>query len=171
MTLENIVQILFNPTFTGWFLFIKIIFLLTILFFLALIIYVLVTTSWIRRMIIWDLREFSTYRHFGLVGTEKKWAKIKERFKIGLEAETKLAIIETDSFLDENLGAMGYRGENLDEKLDRLTADIISNLGEVKEAHQTCSNIIHDPSYHLDIVEAKKLLDAYEKALIDLQAI
>ena len=112
---------------------------------------------------IWDWIEFFTYRHFGLVNVNRKWRRIQKRFKMGVESESKLAIIEADALLDEILKEMGYAGQTLGERLDTLTLDVLANLEEVRKAHQIRSDIVHDLSYHLDRETAKKVLNIYEK--------
>ena len=171
MTFNEIVQFIAEPDFNIWWLsLLKIIFLGAGLFYIGFIVYALIKTTWLKRLMLWDLREILTYRHFGLAGIAKKWAKIKERFDMATESEAKLAIIEVDNLLNEILKDMGYRGETLGEKLDKLTPELLANLLQVREAHQIRSNIVHDPSYHLHSEEAKRAMDIYEQALINLQA-
>ena len=169
--ISSIIRFILYPELPGWFLLIKIIFLLVSLFFMGIIVFALIKTLWLKRIILWDMKEYLTYRHYGLPKTEKKWGKIKERLEIGTESEAKLAIIEADSFLNDILKVMGYVGETLGEKLNKLTTDVLMNLEEIKGVHEIHSNIIHDPSYRLDIEEAKRVLDVYEKTLIELQAL
>ncbi len=169
--IDNIIQFLFNPVLPEWLVVIKIIFLSISLFAICFIIFVLFTTSWLKRLIIWDLKEYLTYKHYGLMGVAKKWAKIKERLTIGTESEAKLAIIEADDLLNNILKEMGFVGTTLEEKLEKITTDVLSNLKELKEAHNLRSNIIHDPTYRLELEEAKRALRVYEDALIELQAL
>ena len=171
MILEEINQLIFNITSSPLFLVVKFIFLAISLFFIVIIVFVLITTTWLKRLVIWDLKEFMTFRHYGLPRIEKKWANIRERLEAGTEAEAKLAIIEAEVLLDDTLKRVGFLGQTLDEKLEKLNTDILSNLEEVKEVHKVRSNIIHDPSYRLDIKEAKRVLDVYEDALVDLEAL
>ncbi|MCP6718986.1 MAG: hypothetical protein KJI71_01995 [Patescibacteria group bacterium] len=171
MNHEGIIQFILDPDFNIWWLsLIKIIFLAMGLFYIGFIVFALIKTSWIRRLIFWDLTEILTYRHFGLAGVAKKWAKVKERFDLGTEADTKLAIIEADNLLDGVLKDMGYGGETLGERLDKLTTETLDNLKDVSEIHKIRSNIVHDPSYRLDAAEARKAFEVYEKALNNLQA-
>jgi hypothetical protein len=167
--INNFLEFILNPVLPDWLLFVKFVFLLISLFFIGFIFFALITTSYLKRLIIWDMIEYLTYRHYGAVNKEKKWVKIKERLGIGTEPEAKLALIEAGTLLDNSLRDMGYAGANLTERIDRLTTDIIENLSDLKDAHEVRSNIIHDPTYRLDVKEARELLDVYEKALVDLQ--
>jgi len=73
--------------------------------------------------------------------------------------------------LDETLKRLGYPGESLGERSEKLTVDILPNLEEVRQVHKIRNNIIHDPTYKLNLGEAKKALAIYEKALINLDAL
>lgn len=169
--LNEIISFLLNPEITGWLLAIKIIFLITSGIFLSFIIWALIKTEWLKRLFLWDLKEILTYKPYLFKKYTKEWEEIKKRLEIGLESEAKLAIIEADSLLDKALKNLGYPGENLDERLEKLTPEIILNLKEVKEAHKVYSDIIHDPSYKLDLAEAKRIISIFEKTLLDLQVL
>jgi len=169
--INEIIQFILYPKITGWLLVIKIIFLFFSSFFLGFIIWALINTTWLKRLIIQDLKEFLTFRPYGMKKFDKEWKKIEERLDTGFEAEAKLALIEADSLLNEALNRLGYPGESLGERLDKITTDILSNLDEVHLAHKIRNNIIHDPTYKLNLEEAKKTLSIYEKALIDLGAL
>ncbi len=73
--------------------------------------------------------------------------------------------------LDDILKRMGYGGESLGERLEKITVASLPNLDEVKVAHKTRNNIVHDPDYRLSLDEARKTLEIYEKTLTDLQAL
>jgi len=171
MTIEQMISFVLNPTFSGWLLFFKILFIFFSLLFLGFIIFALLKTTWLKRLIIWDLQEFLTYRPFGVTKIVGKWQRIKKRLETGMESEAKLAIIEADSMLDGILDRMGFGGRTLGERLERLTAVSLPNIEEVKQAHKIRNSIVHDPTYKLDLEEAKKVISAYEKALTDLQAL
>jgi hypothetical protein len=171
MDSNAIVQFILNPVLPVWALILKFIFLALGLFYMVFIIISLLKTKWLRWLVIWDTIEYMTYRHYGLGKVEGKWAKIKERLEVGTEPEAKLAIIEAEGVLDGILKEMGYAGDNFSERLNKLTTDIIANLEDLKEAHQVRSNIVHDPSYHLEIKEAKNILDIYEETLTELHVL
>jgi hypothetical protein len=168
ITLNDIIQFLISPNFTGWLLVVKIIFIVLCSFFLFFILFILTKTTWLRRLFIWNLIEFLTYRPFGTKKIARQWLEIKKRLDTGLESEYKLSIIEADSILNENLEKMGYKGETTGERLKNLTDVVLPNLGDILEAHKIRNNIIHDPDYRLNLDVAQKLISDYEKTLIDL---
>ena len=175
MTPDNITQtvsnILTSITSSGWFLVIKFTFLSLILFFIGFLIFVFTKTTWFSRLILWDFKEYLTFRHYGLPRIERKWIKIRERLEAKTEPEAKLAVIEAEALLDDILKKEGFLGRTFDERLNKLSTDIIANLEELKEAHQVRSDIVHDPTYRLDLKEAERILNIYEKSLVELQAL
>ena len=169
--LNELISFILNPTFSGWLLVLKIIFIILGLIFFGYIIFALVKTSWLKRMIIWDLQEFLTYRPFGVRRIVKEWRKIKAKLETGLESEYKLAVIKADAMLDNILMRMGFGGVTLGERLTKLTVVSLPNIEEVRQAHRIRNNIIHDPDYRLSLDEARRVVAIYEKALTDLQAL
>ncbi len=169
--MEKIISYILSPPFIIWLFILKILFLILSLFFLGVVIFVLIKTTWIRRIIFWDAQEFLTYRSYGVRKIAKQWLKIRARLDTGMESEFKLAAIEADSMLDDILKRMGYGGESLGERLEKITVASLPNLDEVKVAHKTRNNIVHDPDYRLSLDEARKTLEIYEKTLTDLQAL
>ncbi len=168
--MPEIISWLISPTFSGWLLILKILFIVVALILLGFIIFALAKTSWLKRLWIWDLVEFFSFRPYGVRKVVKAWAKITARLETGLESEYKLAVIEADSILNDILKRMGFGGETLGERLERLTAAILPNLKQIWEAHKIRNNIVHDPDYRLALDETRRVLDIYEQALRDLQA-
>ncbi len=168
--MEILTQYITSPSFNGWILILKTILIVFSLLFLTGIVLFLSRSSWLKIIFLFDIFEFFTYRPFGVKKIIKAWNKIMARLETGLESEYKLAIIEADSMLDDTLKRMGYGGETLGERLGKLTSATLPNIEEVKKAHQTRNNIIHDPDYRLSLDEAKKVLAIYEQAFKDLQA-
>ena len=168
---QELIQFILYPKITGWLLALKFIFISFGVFFTAYVIWALIKTTWLKRIFLWDLKEFLTYRPYGTKKFKKEWKKIKDMIATELESELKLALIEADKILNKVLEDMGYAGESLGERLDKLTTDILPNLEEVRQAHQLRNDVVHDPSYRIDIAETKKALAAYERALDDLDAI
>ena len=152
-------------------LFVKFIFILFALFFLAVIIYFLKKTTWFDKIFWQDFVEFTTFSSYSMVKSREAFKKIMERLKSQNEDEAKLAIIEADDFLNEVLNKIGYKEkESLGEKLDEVTPDTLPNLKEVIEVHRIRNNIIHDPAYRFDFDEAKRILSIYEQAIQNLES-
>lgn len=168
--MSEIISWLISPTFSEWLLILKTLFITVALILFGFIIFVLAKTSWLKRLIIWDLVEFFSFRPYGVRKVVKAWAKITSRLETGLEAEYKLAVIEADSILDNILKRIGFGGVTLGERLERLTVATLPNLKQILEAHKIRNNIVHDPDYRLTLDEARRMSGIYEQALRDLQA-
>lgn len=168
---QKIILWLFNPPFDNEILYtLRVVFVVAaIVLFLAMI-FLFFRASWIKYLIWYDAVEYLTFRPFGVKKIEKDWMKNKARTNTGLESEYKLSVLEADSMLNDILKKMGYSGETLGEKLSGLTKATLSNIEDIKVAHQTRNNIIHDPDYKLTPEETKRVLDVFEKAFRDLEA-
>lgn len=171
MNLNDITYFFLYPEFKDGLLIVKIIFLTFGFIFLLFLNIAFFRTTWLKRILLWDLSEVFTYRAHGIGKFVKKWKIIKGRLQRESESEAKLAVIEADSLLNDVLLEMGYKGESLGERLENLTADLLPNLEDLKKAHATRNNIIHDPYYKLSISEVKDTLEIYEKTLVHLQAL
>ena len=171
--LEKSLEVLTNfalfPSFTGWLLVIKIVFILLFLASLVLVIILLLKTSWLKYRYLEDAAEILTFKPFGARKIEKEWKKIMFHLTKKLDSEYKLAIIEADNLLEDILKNLGYQGKSLGERLDQLNEITLPNLAKVREAHQVRNNIIHDPNYVLSLEETKKVLAIFEKAFQDLE--
>jgi deoxyribodipyrimidine photolyase-like uncharacterized protein len=169
--INEIVSFLLYPEFTGWLLVLKYSFLFFGFFFFGYTIWALLKTSWLKRAILIDLKEFLTYKPFYAKKFSPKWRKIEKRLESKIEADFKLAVLEADELLEKIMNEIGYQGKDLTEKLERITEDVISNLKELKEARKIKDDIVEDPTFRLSEEEAKRILKIYEKALKDLQAL
>jgi len=171
---QTIIQFIFTPNFSGqlWFLMvIKIIFILVSVFMIGMIIYVLATTSYLKRIWLWGAKEVLTFRGYATSHLEGRWRKIISKLNSNLASDYKLAIIDADLMLEEVLKKMGYVGTNLTEILLTITDEILPNLEDIRKAHQIYLNIINDPSYNLELEETKNIISAYQKSFEQLQVI
>ncbi len=143
-------------------------FLAISLFFLAMIIFVLGKTEWLRHAFLEKTIEFLSYHPYKMKKVTKDWAKILKRLEKGAEAEYKLAIIEADEVFDNTLKKMEYGGKTMEEKMEQVSV-ILPNIDEIREAHKIRDNVVHNPNYKLGLDEAKRILETYEKALRELE--
>ena len=171
MDINNIIQFILNPEPSVWLLSFKVVVLFIDLFMIAFIVYALLKTGWLNKILLYDVQEFLTYKHYGLSRTKSKWEEIEGYFKKGTEPEMKLAIVEANSLLDNILRIMSYKGKDLGSRLDGINEDILENLDDVKKYHKIYSNIVHDPTYRLDFKVAQDALKAYRDALVNLDAL
>lgn len=135
------------------------------------IVWAFFNTSWFRYAFLTDLQEFFTFRSYGLRKMTERWLKTQARLETAQEAEYKLAVIEADSMTDEALKRMSFPGATVDERLQNLSAAIVPNVEEVRQAHALRNNVVHDPNFRLSLDEARKTLSAFEKAFQSLDLI
>lgn len=167
----SIIDFIISPSFTGSLLTLKIIFLGFSLLLLIIIVILLSRTNYLPNLVLEDIFEILTYRPVGARRILKQWTKTKQRLETGLESEYKLAVIEADSTIDEVFRKMGYLGDTIGERLEKINVVVLPSVEEIREAHKIRNNIVHDPDYRLTLDEAKKALAIYEKALTDLGAL
>jgi len=151
---------------TGTLLMLKIFMILFCLGSLAFIIYVWTTTNYLRRLWIWDVKEFFTYRSYATRVIDKDWIKIKKRLLKNDENEYKLAVIEADLLLNDVLTRANFEGRILAEKIEKRP-QAFSEVEALKSADQLYQDIVNDPAYKLDYESAKKAILAFEQALKD----
>ena len=128
--------------------------------------------GWLTFSVFADITTFLTYRPFGFrkIG-KRKWGKITARLQTGSEAEYKLAVMEANTMLDDLLKKMRIRGDTIDERLQNTSEIIFPNLEELQEFQRIRNNIVYDPDYRLSSVDARKILEGYEKAFRALDLI
>lgn len=158
------------PADQGFYLFLKIFCVLFDFSVIAFIIYVWITSPYLRRMWFWDVKEFFNYHAYMVRRINKDWNKIIGRVKTNMETEFKLAVIEADLLLNEVLLRLGYAGANLTEKLEKTPKGKLSNHDQIREADLIYQKIVHDPSYKLSRDETKKAILIFEQAFKDLDA-
>lgn len=168
---DKVSSIINNPGIQGLLLLPKLFLAPLGLFFLFFIVFALAKSSFLYYLLWLDAREFVTFRAFGVRRMAQQWLRALGRLETANEAEYKLAIIEIDSMIDEALKRLGFAGETLDDRLQNAPSSVLSNLAELKEAHRTRNNIVHDPNFILSLTIARRVMGVYEQSLKELDLI
>jgi hypothetical protein len=93
-----------------------------------------------------------------------RWRHVLERTESTNESDWRQAIIDADSILDEILVKMGYQGEGVGERLQRVTRGDMKSLDEAWDAHKIRNRIAHDgTAFALSQHEAKRVINQYRK--------
>jgi hypothetical protein len=166
----------FNITGTGSLgLFFRILFFIIILFLLFMIAYCIVRIFEIRKKEKEHLEhEIKEYARKQKEKEEKlsnpdgtvnpKWQSILTHVFSPNEAEWKIAIIEADTMLEELMDQLGFKGENLGEKLKSADQEKFKYLTSAWEAHTLRNRIAHEGSnFELTQREAKRVVTLYEQ--------
>jgi uncharacterized membrane protein len=139
------------------------IFSLVAVFFLVVILYVLVRK--------YEMRQ-ETARKLGRPKTidievykkHDRWQVVLDHVHSANPSDWRLAIIEADNILDEMVTRIGYKGENLGEKLKSVEPSDFLTLNEAWEAHKIRNKIAHEGlSFQIDHREAKRVISLFEK--------
>jgi hypothetical protein len=101
----------------------------------------------------------------------ERWESVLKKLEANDESSYKLAVIEADKIFDDLLKRMGYQGEDMGERLRQLTSSQIANLDEVWQAHKIRNRIVHEPDFQLKRSQAKRVVEIYQRALEDLEAV
>lgn len=99
------------------------------------------------------------------------WSIIMRRMSTTREAEYKMAIIEADKLFDDLLQKMGYKGEDMGERLQQITPEQLSNISAIWKSHKVRNLISHDTQYHLSFSDAQWVIKNYEDAFVELQVL
>jgi hypothetical protein len=98
----------------------------------------------------------------------REWERVKGRLRRGGDAELRLAVIEADQLLDTMLKRIGFSGNTMAERLERIGPWQLPNLPDVWVAHKMRNRLVHEPHTRITPYEAETALQIYEKALQSL---
>jgi hypothetical protein len=101
-----------------------------------------------------------------------RWQKVLDLVHSTNDSDWRLAIIEADNILDEMVTRIGYKGENLGEKLKSVEPSDFLTLQEAWEAHKVRNKIAHEGlSFRMDHREAKRVVAQFEKVFKEFEFI
>lgn len=125
------------------------------------------------------IRGLAPYYRTGVMGMEipatsakkmrKRWDKIENRLKTENVSQFKVAVIEADKIIDGILEGVGYKGENMGERIEKIMPGHIEDVEKLQWAHEIRNQIIHDESFEINKEKAEEVLGIYEKVLKDLE--
>ncbi len=158
---RNIVYYIISDPFLFY---LRIVFIAVSVILSLAIIFLLIITNWINRLVLEDATEILTYRPYGAKKTFKQWARIKKRMETGKGSDYRMALVDADALLKDILERMGYKGETMRQILESIDSKILPNIANVWEAHETRNNIVHNPDYELGPEKARKMMQVYEQS-------
>ncbi len=146
------------------------------LFFITLICYCAVRMFEIRRKEHKHLHhEIMEYAHHQAEREKKKqegdsvsknprWVKTLGYVFSQHASDWKLAVIEADAMLESLLDQLGFKGDNLGDKLKSATQEKFRSLSVAWEVHTIRNRIAHEgTSFELSQHEAKRVIALYER--------
>ena len=153
------------------FLLLKASFVVISAFFVGTIVVLAIYTTWVHHRILYDAKEFISYKPYGVKKYTREWQKIKRRLDFDIEAEWKLAVLESFELLTKALQAIGWRGKDFEELSKILTKEEISNLEELIQLYRIREDIVADPALKLEKQDAEKVVKAVEQALTEIHCL
>ncbi len=100
----------------------------------------------------------------------KEVERAQEKITRGKKIDYKLAILDIDRMLNQELEKRGVKGRNLYEKLENLDRRIIKNIEELREAREIINKMLKEEK-EIEKEEAERILAVYKKALSSLRAV
>ena len=108
--------------------------------------------------------EIKTWERGGGAFLNKRWDAVLKYLFSENPGDWKLAIIEADSMLDALMDQLGFKGENLGEKLKSANQDTFRTLTIAWEVHIIRNRIAHEgQQFELSQHEAKRVIALYEQ--------
>ncbi len=99
------------------------------------------------------------------------WQSVLGKLESGDEANYKLAVIEADKIFDDILKRIGCQGEDMGERLKQIDLNQLANIDEVWQAHKMRNRLVHEPDFQLREHEARRIIEIYQRAFNDLEAL
>jgi hypothetical protein len=99
----------------------------------------------------------------------KKWRAIEDRLKSGNPSEYKVALLEADAMMDKVLADMGYKGENMMDRLNQINPTQMEDVEALKETHQLRNQVVFEHDFVLDRDRAEKAVKVYETVLSKME--
>ena len=98
------------------------------------------------------------------VSKNERWNKTLVYLFSESSSDWKLAVIEADAILESLMTELGFKGENLGEKLKSANQEDFRNLTTAWEVHTVRNRIAHEGlSFNLSQHEAKRVIALYER--------
>ncbi|KKQ35052.1 MAG: hypothetical protein US50_C0027G0001 [Candidatus Nomurabacteria bacterium GW2011_GWB1_37_5] len=137
---------------------------------MAIIAIILITVIIYLIIRIREVKQTSSFLHkeYFEVAEEKRentrWQEVLKHVNGTNPPGWRLAVMESDSMLDELLIQMGYEGEGLGERLKKIDPSRFSTMDYAWEAHKVRNKIAHEGlNFNLGQYEAKRVISLYEK--------
>lgn len=97
---------------------------------------------------------------------QRQWDKVKKRLESGDMSQYKVAIIEADAVADKLLEGIGYKGNNMAERLAQIKPEQLDYYtDELSQVHEIRNRIVHEEDFSVDKETAEGVVKVYERFL------
>ena len=100
--------------------------------------------------------------------TLRGWRQILKRLRAEDAQNWKLAILEADKILAELLRLIGFKGETVHERLQKVTPEMLPNIEELYQVHALRDRIVQEPDFKITHEEASRIIRIYARAFREL---
>lgn len=100
---------------------------------------------------------------------EDYWRQLIARLDYQDEAQWKLAVIEADNFFDHVLTLLGYQGESMGERLQKILPEHLAGINEVWRVHKLRNALVHNTAFQISHNQAQDVINTYQQALKELK--
>ncbi len=100
-----------------------------------------------------------------------RWNKINKQIDSEEPVKCSIAVLECSQMLNEVLKAIGYEGDSLGERLDKLLPSQLDNIDKLKAINEIKNKIVQDPNFKITPEEAKRIRDVIGRALDTFEVI
>lgn len=97
-----------------------------------------------------------------------RWQELMESVAGESSHAYTVAIIDADKLVDAVLKRLGFKGEHIADRIERIASGNLSTVDGLWRAHRVRNEIAHTPGFELNSVDAKQVLGAYEAFLKEL---
>lgn len=110
--------------------------------------------------------------HGSLINIEDDWKRIMERAESDSPQVLTIAIIDADKLLDDTLRMLGFTGEHVAERLEKLgKVKKLKTLDTLWQAHRIRNNLVHATGFRISSNQAHDILRAYEDFFKELKVL
>ncbi len=105
-----------------------------------------------------------------LINIGDDWKKIMDRAESDSPQVLTIAIIDADKLLDDALRMLGFAGEHVAERLEKLgKLKELKTLDTLWQAHRIRNNLVHATGFRISSNQARDVLRAYEDFFRELR--
>jgi len=102
---------------------------------------------------------------------DKRWQTVLDKLESTEKDSYKMAIIEADKIFDDLIKRIGYKGDDMGERLKQINPAQIANIDEIWQVHKLRNQLVHEPSFQINQSQARRSIEIYQKAMEDLGAL
>ncbi|MEK7512703.1 MAG: hypothetical protein AAB601_00710 [Patescibacteria group bacterium] len=101
----------------------------------------------------------------------RRWETLFAKASANPPQSYTLAIVEADKLTDEALKRLGFEGEHMADRLERLATGAMQTLDNLWRAHRLRNELVHAPDFDISEPDAREVLRVYERFLKELGVI